>query len=275
MKRHLGVAVGSRVTPDAKYLLGAPLGRAVLEAKEIGYDGIELHMDALEEIDVPALRAETDAAGMRVTAVSTGSVAYREHLCLNSPDGRVRLACMDRVREYIEACAELSGDFSCGLIIANVRGMVPAGFTKEESEDLFAESLLPLDAEAASCGVPLYLELTNRYESDYLNRADETATFLRRFPGLNAKIHLDTFHMNIEEADLCGAIRTAGDLLGFFHVADSNRLPAGEGHMPLAEMFRTLDGIGYAGPVCVECIPLPDGRTAAERSLAWIRRFGE
>ena len=53
---------------------------------------------------------------------------------------------------------------------------------------------------------------------------------------------LDTFHMNIEEADWAEAIRAAGDRLVDFHVADNNRMPPGHGALDWDAIVRELDG---------------------------------
>jgi len=72
-------------------------------------------------------------------------------------------------------------------------------------------------------------------------------------------ILLDTYHINIEEDDLAGAIRTAGDRLFLFHVVDSNRRAIGRGHIPFSDVLRELAQTDYSGPIVVECTaPGPD-----------------
>ncbi len=51
---------------------------------------------------------------------------------------------------------------------------------------------------------------------------------------------LDTFHMNIEEADICLSMEKYVKKLGYFHVADSNRLYPGAGHIDFSSIVLTL-----------------------------------
>jgi len=63
---------------------------------------------------------------------------------------------------------------------------------------------------------------------------------------------LDTFHMNIEEDSIGGAIRTAGPLLGHFHTGECNRRVPGKGRTPWREIRDALHDIGYDGTVVME-----------------------
>ena len=74
--------------------------------------------------------------------------------------------------------------------------------------------------------------------------------------------------MNIEDADMSKAILDCGDLLGYIHIADSNRRFAGAGHIDLKEIFNSLKAINYKGFISAECLPLPDSETALS---GWIQ----
>jgi sugar phosphate isomerase/epimerase len=84
---------------------------------------------------------------------------------------------------------------------------------------------------------------------------------------------LDTFHMNIEEPAIEDSIRACGDRIFHFHVADSNRWHPGAGHLDFRAILETLAATGYRGFVSGEFKPLPDADTAAQRSIAYLRRF--
>ena len=77
---------------------------------------------------------------------------------------------------------------------------------------------------------------------------------------------LDAFHMNIEESDLLGAIRAAGDRLADFHVADNNRMPPGYGALDWDAIVRELVGIGYDGHMTVEFVASVDRSAISERT---------
>ena len=68
----------------------------------------------------------------------------------------------------------------------------------------------------------------------------------------NIYLHLDTFHMNIEEPDPAMAIRHAGDRLGYFHVGESHRGYLGTGTIDFPAIFEALVDIGYRDTITFE-----------------------
>jgi sugar phosphate isomerase/epimerase len=88
----------------------------------------------------------------------------------------------------------------------------------------------------------------------------------------NVKLLADLFHMNIEEIDVAAALRGGGGAIGHVHFVDSNRRPAGCGHLDFAPIVAALREIGYAGYASAECLPWPDGTAAARQTIASFRR---
>jgi D-psicose/D-tagatose/L-ribulose 3-epimerase len=109
-----------------------------------------------------------------------------------------------------------------------------------------------LASNAAREGVTIGLEVVNRYESNVLNTTEQGLQFLSDVGSPNATLHLDTYHMNIEEQGMAEAIELAGDRIGYFHVGESNRGPLGSGTVDFAETFAALDRIGYDGTITFE-----------------------
>lgn len=105
---------------------------------------------------------------------------------------------------------------------------------------------------AQDCGVDYCLEVLNRFEGYLLNTAAEGVEFVRQVDLPSVKVMLDTFHMNIEEDSMGGAIRQAKGLLGHFHTGECNRRVPGKGRMPWREIGDALRDIGYDGLVCME-----------------------
>jgi D-psicose/D-tagatose/L-ribulose 3-epimerase len=99
--------------------------------------------------------------------------------------------------------------------------------------------------KAKAAGVTLNLEIVNRFESNLLNTAAQGLQFIRDTGSDNVFLHLDTFHMNIEEADPAQAIMLAGDKLGYFHVGESHRGYLGSGTINFTEIFDALAAHGY------------------------------
>jgi 5-keto-L-gluconate epimerase len=120
-------------------------------------------------------------------------------------------------------------------------------------------------------GVRLALEPINRYETTLINTTEQGLELVEKVGEENFGLLLDTFHMNIEETVIEAAIRSGGDRIFHFHVADSNRWHPGAGHLDFKQLLNTLTSIGYAGWVSGEFLPLPDVDTAAQKGLANLK----
>ena len=105
---------------------------------------------------------------------------------------------------------------------------------------------------ANDLGINLCMEVLNRFENHVLNTAAEGVAFVKEVGKPNVKVMLDTFHMNIEEDSIGGAIRTAGSLLGHLHTGECNRRVPGKGRTPWREIGEALRDIGYDGTIVME-----------------------
>jgi D-psicose/D-tagatose/L-ribulose 3-epimerase len=106
---------------------------------------------------------------------------------------------------------------------------------------------------AEPLGIRVGIEPLNRFETYFVSRHDQ-ALRLAQDVGGNCGVVLDTFHINIEEADPIGAIRAVGDHLVDFQVADNNRYPPGQGNLDWPELIGALQQIGYDGAVTAEFV---------------------
>jgi D-psicose/D-tagatose/L-ribulose 3-epimerase len=96
------------------------------------------------------------------------------------------------------------------------------------------------------------LEVVNRYESNLLNTGRQALEYLKEVDRPDVSVHLDTYHMNIEESDLFQPILDAGDRLGYLHIGESHRGYLGTGSVDFGSAFRALDRINYDGPIVFE-----------------------
>jgi D-psicose/D-tagatose/L-ribulose 3-epimerase len=132
-------------------------------------------------------------------------------------------------------------------------GKVNPDATPEEEWDWVVAGLKEVYALAEDRGVRLALEPLNRFETYFLNRADQ-AMALAEAVGPNCGVCLDVFHMNIEEKDMLAAIRASSSRLVDVHVAENNRLAPGMGSVDWASFVKTLDEIGYDGALTMEAV---------------------
>lgn len=117
---------------------------------------------------------------------------------------------------------------------------------------------------AGDCGVDYCLEVLNRFEGYILNTCEECVKFVDEVDVSAVKVMLDTFHMNIEEDDMCEAIKLAGDKLGHFHVGENNRKCPGQGKFPWTDIGAALNSIGYKKNVVMEPFVLEGGGVGSD-----------
>jgi len=240
-----------------------------------GYDGVELAIRDPKLVDGDELEHIVSAHGLTVPAIGTGQAWGEEGLSYTDPDPAVRAAAIERTQSHIPFAARMGA--ACGepgrtvIIIGLLRGTVKPGVDHAQAMAWLVDALQQCCAAAQPHGVRLALEPLNRYETDLIHTVADGLELLERVGAENMGLLLDTFHMNIEERHMAGAIRAAGEHVFHFHVADSNRWYPGDGHIDFRHLLAVLDEIGYTGYVSGEFMPLPDADTAAERAIAHLR----
>ncbi len=106
--------------------------------------------------------------------------------------------------------------------------------------------------KAVAQGVTLGLEVVNRYETNLLTTADDALSFIAEIDEPGVGVHLDTYHMNIEEDDMSGPVRRCGDKLVYVHVGESHRGYLGSGSVDFSTFFKALAELRYAGIITFE-----------------------
>jgi catechol 2,3-dioxygenase-like lactoylglutathione lyase family enzyme len=119
--------------------------------------------------------------------------------------------------------------------------------------------------------VNVVIEPVNRYEIDFLNSVEETASFLDRHGLRGIGLMPDLFHMNIEDADPAAALRRHARRVEYVHFADSNRNAPGSGHMDFVSPLRALGDSGFKGWIALEIFPRPDPDTAARKGAEYMK----
>jgi sugar phosphate isomerase/epimerase len=120
----------------------------------------------------------------------------------------------------------------------------------------------------------LVLEVINRYELTYLNTAKDALELIKAVDSPNLKLHLDTFHMNIEEPNMIESILKAKDYIAHVHFADSNRWAPGCGHINFPEIIKTLQQINYGGAISAEILPEPSPEESVRLTIEYYKKLG-
>ena len=235
------------------WMRSEPIETTIKRLGRSGYNGIEISGEpAVYEPDqVNGLLQDN---GLECWGSVTIMVGGRDLL---HEDKYVRIGSVQYVKDTIDMVATLGGKILT-VVPSTVGKIVPMGSPEDEWQ-WAVESLKEVNAYAEDNGVRLALEPLNRFETYFVNRADQ-ALALAEDVGGNCGVCLDIFHMNIEEADWRQAIRDTGDYLVDFHVADNNRLPCGQGAIDWESLVQELVGIGYDGYLTVEFV-VPVDRT--------------
>lgn len=260
----LGATLAAEINPASPMIMGGDPADRIRRASQLGYDALELYWPGPDRIPMKEISEACKRHDMKICAFATGNAYLRDGLSLIDPDKAVREAALQRLKDFVDAAAP----WGAIVIIGSIRGNVKPGESKEAAKDLLAEGLRSAALYGKDLGVGFRVEAINRFENNYLNNSREILSFFQDYQLPNVKVMLDTFHMNIEEPDPVESILNCGDLLGYFHIADSNRLYPGAGHIPLQQIIDALRKIDYRGPITAECLPLPDQDTALEH---WIK----
>jgi sugar phosphate isomerase/epimerase len=264
-------AITVSLVPEARggpFVYWSGLEAACASAARHGFDAIEIFPPDAEALEVAAITRLTASHGLKVAAIGTGGGWVRHRLTLTHADAVVRRD----ARAFVSRIIARAGQLGAPAIIGSMQGRWEGSVTREAALDFLAEALAELGSEAARQGVPLIYEPLNRYETNLFNRQADAAAWLRA-RGINSvRLLADLFHMNLEEADLAGALQAAGEFIGHVHFADSNRHAIGFGHTDVAPVMRALRSIGYSGYLSAEVLPLPDSEAAAAQTIAAIRR---
>jgi len=245
------------------------LEQNVKDIAAIGYDGVDLFVNRKTDEELLEIKKLFAAGGVEINtylAIFLAEMGVK----LSEIDPEKRQRDIGLFKEQIDK-AKLIG--ANAIALGFIRGGVGENDTYEACMERLTDSLNQVGPYAAERGITIGLEPINRYELNFLNRADETADYIRAndFKGVGALI--DTFHMNIEDVSFTESIKAAKDLISNVHAPSSHRRATGTGHLPYEEIFGTLKEIGYEGYVTLEAFGEPDPITCARESIEFYKKF--
>jgi len=215
-------------------------------------------------IEIPLLRpAELDIAGTRALAAKHGV----ELVCSLGLPATLNVAerpdeAFDFIRVALEVTASAGATALSGVtfgVIGQTSGAAPT--TREI--DAMTRHVSRSAALAKKLGLRFGIEPCNRYETHLLNTGAAARAVIERSGADNAFIHLDTYHMNIEEVSHAQGFADAGDLLGYVHLSESNRGVPGRGTVDWANVFQGLKAAGFDGCAALESFVFVDADLAS------------
>ena len=228
---------------------------AIPEAARHGLDLIEISLLDPKAVDIQHTR----------DLMAEHKVAASASLCL-PPD---RMATDDPaaaeafLMPALDAAHALGCSILCGVTYSSLGYRSGKPPTEAEYASI-AKALKPVARRAAELGMLLGLEPCNRYETHLLNTAAQSLALMERIGEPNLTIHLDTYHMNIEEKGHAAGFRTAGKATRYVHLSESDRGVPGTGTIDWNDCFKGLKEIGFDGDLVMESfITLPPEIAAA------------
>jgi len=225
------------------------------QASDCGYDGVEISLMPHVLDDHRRMVVEAERLDLAILC-STGLTPETD---ISDPEPSVRRAGIEFLKRCLDTACNLGSPILGGVTYAPWFGF-PDDDLKARRERS-AASLREVALTADAVGVDVCVEVLNRFESYMFNTVEEANRYLDMVDHSSVKIELDTFHMNVEEADLASAIRSSQGRLGHFQVAASNRSMPGKGHIDWDGLAAALDDIAYEDWVVVETFPNPQVET--------------
>ncbi|APF39485.1 D-tagatose 3-epimerase (plasmid) [Chelatococcus daeguensis] len=217
--------------------------RAVAAAQSYGMDFIEIALLNAPAVDAAHSRALLEKAGLRAVC----SLGLPEQAWASQrPE-----AAIDYLKVAIDKTAEIGAEALSGVIFGGIGERTGVPPTEQEYDNI-ARALTAAARHAKARGIELGIEAVNRYENHLINTARQAVEMVERVGADNVFVHLDTYHMNIEEKGAAMGILDAREHLKYIHMSESDRGTPGCGNVPWDEICAALAAIGFRGGLAME-----------------------
>jgi D-psicose/D-tagatose/L-ribulose 3-epimerase len=235
--------------------------------KKWGFETVEIPVEDPSHTDPAKVKAAADKAGLKIGSICACMGPGRDFR--GTPEEQK--TGVDYVMELIDQAAEMG----CPSIIGplySVVGRIGAHTDAEKKQHFkdVVKNLKVLAKAAQKKGITLCVEPLNRFETDFLNTVEQGLELVKAVNSPAVKLHLDTFHMNIEQKNQAAAIKKAGKLLAHFHACGSDRGTPGNDHIDWPNIAKALKSIGYKGDVVIESFTT-DVKVIARAAAIWRR----
>ena len=219
---------------------------AIRESKEAGYGLIEIPALDPSAIDVPDTRAVLKDYDLKA-AFSLGLSFDAD---INHEDEAIVRRGEERLLNALSVVEAIGGDYFGGVLYSAL-GKYPQPATEKARAHAVA-ALSRLAVRARDAGITLGLEPVNRYESNLVNTAAQAMAIIDEIPSDNVRVHLDVFHMNIEEEGMVQPVMDCASKLGYVHIGESHRGRPGTGTIDFDGFFSALARVQYRGVITFE-----------------------
>ncbi|MCE7041218.1 sugar phosphate isomerase/epimerase [Dyadobacter sp. CY312] len=233
--------------------------------KEWGFDFVEIAVEDPANIDPGFIRSELDKNGLECRSVCAATGPGRDL----RGNRKEQVTSLEYVKALIDLAPILGSRLVAGPIYSSVgRAEFVTESDKRRQWDLVVENLRGLCEYASANQVKLAIEPLNRYETDFINTCEQALQMIKDVGSDSLYVHLDVFHMNLEEKDPGMAIVKAAGRLALLHASGSDRGTPGGDQINWDRIFYALDKINYEGDIVIESFT-PDVKIIAKAASIW------
>jgi D-psicose/D-tagatose/L-ribulose 3-epimerase len=217
--------------------------RTIEAAVRYRMDFIEIALLNAPAVDAPHTRALLKKTGLR--AVCSLGLPEKNWASVN-PEGAI-----DHLKQAIDVTAAMGAEALSGVTFGGIGQRTGVPPTMAEYDNV-ARALGAAAKYAKEKGIAFGIEPVNRYENHLINTGWQAKWMIEKVGADNIFIHLDTYHMNIEEKGAGNGILDAREHLRYIHLSESDRGTPGEGTCDWDEVYATLAAIGFKGGLAME-----------------------
>jgi D-psicose/D-tagatose/L-ribulose 3-epimerase len=233
--------------------------------KEWGFDFVEIAVEEPSNINAEFVRNALDKNGLECRSVCAATGPGRDL----RGNRKEQVTSLEYIQTLIDIALILGSELVAGPVYSSVgRAEFVPDEEKRKQWTTVIGNLKILADYAAQRNVKLALEPLNRYETDFINTCEQVLKLIADVGGESLMVHLDSFHMNLEEKDPAAAIKLAGDKLGLLHASGSDRGTPGGDQINWDRIFAALDNINYQGDIVIESFT-PDVKVIAKAASIW------
>jgi D-psicose/D-tagatose/L-ribulose 3-epimerase len=230
---------------------------------DMGFEGVEIPIFAPSTVDIPHTQAALQATGLQAIGCA---IMGPDRDPINE-DAAIRENGINYLKSCVEIIAALGGDLVVGPMYSAVGKLVGRGRNQQEW-DWCVEGLSEVATFAGEHGVTLAVEPLNRFETYFLNIAEDAVKLAKAINSPYFKVHLDTFHMNIEEKSHAQAILNTRELLYHVHCCENDRGTPGTGLVNWTGVFEALGQLHYDRWLVIESFT-PAVKEIAAATAIW------
>lgn len=230
--------------------------------KEQGFDGIEVSMFRPVDFAAADIRRGLEENALECTVCG---VLPRD-LSVISEDAGIRRRTLSHMKDCVAAAAEVGARVIAGPLYSPV-GYLPGRRRTAGEWDRAVAFYQELGPAFDKYNVEVAIEPLNRFETYFLNTAQDAMALCEAIGHPRVGILFDTFHANIEEKNPAQAFLRVGPYLKHVHACENDRGIPGTGHVPWVEVFNALRAVKYDRWLTIESFGFALGELSAAASI--------